>query len=67
MDDSGAPTEATSRMFPCERCGADLVFELGAWELACPYCGFAKGIALEEDAEEFAFILRALQMTDEGS
>jgi DNA-directed RNA polymerase subunit RPC12/RpoP len=51
MDDSGARTEATSRTFPCERCGADLVFELGAWELACPYCGFAKGIALEEDAE----------------
>ena len=51
MDISAAPTQATSRAFPCERCGADLVFEIGAWELACPYCGFAKGIALEDDAE----------------
>jgi DNA-directed RNA polymerase subunit RPC12/RpoP len=51
MDDSGRRTEATSRAFPCERCGGDLVFEIGAWELACPYCGFAKEIALEEDAE----------------
>jgi DNA-directed RNA polymerase subunit RPC12/RpoP len=51
VDVPAAATQATSRTFPCERCGADLVFEIGAWELACPYCGFAKVIALEDDAE----------------
>jgi DNA-directed RNA polymerase subunit RPC12/RpoP len=51
VDIPATPTQATSCRFPCERCGADLLFEIGAWELACPYCGFAKVIALEDDAE----------------
>ena len=51
MDESADRAEPTGRTFPCERCGGDLVFEIGAQELACPYCGFAKAIALDEDAE----------------
>jgi uncharacterized Zn finger protein (UPF0148 family) len=51
VQDSADRTEVRIHRFPCERCGADLVFEIGIPELACPTCGFAKPIALEEDAE----------------
>lgn len=27
------------RIFPCDRCGADLVFSIGQQSLQCPYCG----------------------------
>lgn len=38
------------KTFPCESCGADLEFNIGAQHLKCPYCSFEKAIALEDDA-----------------
>ncbi len=43
--------EEDGRMFPCERCGADLRFHIGQQRLKCPYCGFEKKLEVEEDAE----------------
>jgi len=40
---AGAPPE--SRTFPCERCGADLAFSIGAQKLKCDHCGFEKDLA----------------------
>ena len=42
--------EERARVFPCEGCGADLRFNVGAQSLKCPYCGFVKPIELESDA-----------------
>ena len=41
---------AAPKTFPCESCGADLEFNIGAQQLKCPYCSFEKQIALEDDA-----------------
>jgi rubrerythrin len=38
------------RIFPCDRCGADLEFSIGQQQLACPYCGAVKQIEIP-DAE----------------
>lgn len=43
--------EQKGRIFPCERCGADLHFHIGQQRLKCPYCGFEKEIELRPDAE----------------
>jgi DNA-directed RNA polymerase subunit RPC12/RpoP len=49
---SAAP--AAGRTFPCERCGADLAFHVGAQRLRCEHCGFEQdlefrpGAAVEE-------------------
>jgi len=37
-----------SRNFPCEQCGADLTFHIGAGSLECPYCGHVKDLAPPE-------------------
>lgn len=42
--------EGKGRIFPCERCGADLTFNIGQQDLKCPYCGFEKRIQLDENA-----------------
>jgi predicted RNA-binding Zn-ribbon protein involved in translation (DUF1610 family) len=34
------------RVFPCEQCGAELVFNIGDQRLKCPHCGFEKDIAV---------------------
>jgi len=34
-----------SRTFPCESCGGDLVFHIGAQRLKCPFCGAVKELA----------------------
>ena len=31
--------DGKGRIFPCDRCGADLVFSIGQQSLQCPYCG----------------------------
>lgn len=36
------------RIFPCEECGADLVFHIGDQKLKCPYCGATKEIEFSE-------------------
>ncbi|MEX0717135.1 MAG: hypothetical protein WD066_11125 [Planctomycetaceae bacterium] len=48
---AGRPTDqAQGHVFPCDGCGADLVFHIGQQNLKCPYCGYEKEIALEDDA-----------------
>jgi len=42
--------EGKGRVFPCEGCGADLLFHIGAQSLACPHCGFVKEIDISEGA-----------------
>ena len=38
------------RVFPCERCGADLEFQIGAQSLQCRYCGFIKPLDVDPTA-----------------
>ncbi len=38
------------RIFPCEKCGADLEFSIGTQSLQCPYCGTVKQIELPSNA-----------------
>lgn len=42
--------EGKGRIFPCEGCGADLKFNIGAQQLKCPYCGYEKEIELTKEA-----------------
>ncbi|QDV51609.1 hypothetical protein [Gimesia fumaroli] len=37
------------RIFPCEGCGADLVFHIKTQSLKCSHCGFEKAIGFSED------------------
>ena len=39
-----------SRVFPCEKCGADLVFNIGQQDLKCGYCGFEKALDFPPEA-----------------
>ena len=41
----GTSEPGQSRTFPCERCGADLTFSIGAQKLRCDHCGFEKDLA----------------------
>lgn len=38
-----------ARTFPCESCGADLEFHIGAQSLKCPYCGFEKELEVSDE------------------
>ena len=38
------------RIFPCDSCGADLVFHIGQQKLSCEYCGHVKEIVIAADA-----------------
>jgi predicted RNA-binding Zn-ribbon protein involved in translation (DUF1610 family) len=38
------------RIFPCDRCGADLEFSIGQQSLQCPFCGSVKQIEPPADA-----------------
>jgi DNA-directed RNA polymerase subunit RPC12/RpoP len=40
-----------SRVFPCEKCGADLTFNIGQQDLKCGYCGFEKALDFPPDAK----------------
>ena len=35
------------RVFPCESCGADLEFQIGAQSLQCSHCGFVKKLDID--------------------
>jgi DNA-directed RNA polymerase subunit RPC12/RpoP len=57
-DTESSPPEAPppgpaggGRTFPCERCGADLVFNIGAQSLRCDHCGFVKALEFEPGRE----------------
>lgn len=43
--------EGQGRIFPCERCGADLKFNIGQQRLKCPYCGYEKEITPPADEQ----------------
>lgn len=36
------------RIFPCEQCGADLEFHIGAQGLKCPFCGAGRAVETDE-------------------
>lgn len=36
------------RIFPCDECGADLVFAIGTLSMKCPFCGTEKTIEVAE-------------------
>jgi predicted RNA-binding Zn-ribbon protein involved in translation (DUF1610 family) len=38
------------RVFPCEQCGAELVFDIEDQRLKCPHCGFEKNIVVPDSA-----------------
>ncbi len=51
-DIAGQSTDSgKARIFPCEGCGADLVFNIGDQSLKCPYCGHVKTLEIADDAE----------------
>jgi predicted RNA-binding Zn-ribbon protein involved in translation (DUF1610 family) len=59
------------RIFPCDECGADLEFSIGAQSLKCPYCGAVKTIETPEDApiveqDYQAMIVRLKQLRMQG-
>lgn len=39
-----AADQERGRTFPCERCGADLTFSIGAQRLRCDHCGFERAL-----------------------
>ena len=43
--------DGKGRIFPCEKCGADLEFHIGQQDLKCPFCGYEKLIELAPDTE----------------
>jgi len=42
-----APVE--SRTFPCDNCGGDLVFHIGAQNPRCPFCGAVKELVVDPE------------------
>lgn len=65
-DVSGQATDAgKAKIFPCEECGADLVFNIGQQALKCPYCGHVKQIEIADDAviaeQDFHVMLEKLK------
>jgi predicted RNA-binding Zn-ribbon protein involved in translation (DUF1610 family) len=38
------------RTFPCEQCGAELIFNIGDQRLKCPHCGFEREIVVPANA-----------------
>jgi len=45
----GESAPGESRTFPCESCGGDLVFHIGAQSLRCPFCGAVKEMAADPE------------------
>ena len=58
--------EGKGRIFPCDGCGADLEFHIGAQQMKCPYCGYEKAIELSKEAvvEEQDFHAMLAQMAE---
>ncbi|MEZ6058298.1 MAG: hypothetical protein R3C01_16485 [Planctomycetaceae bacterium] len=61
--------EGKGRIFPCDGCGADMVFHIGEQQLQCPYCGFLKEIETDETAEvreqDYHAMLKRLKALEE--
>lgn len=62
--------DGKGRIFPCDRCGADLEFSIGQQSLQCPYCGSVKQIEPPADApiveRDFLQMLERLQKLREA-
>ncbi len=43
--------DSQGRIFPCDQCGGDLVFDIGVQNLKCPFCGDVKHIELPVDQQ----------------
>ncbi len=41
--------DGKGRIFPCDTCGSDMVFNIGKQLMSCQYCGFEKEISLDEE------------------
>ena len=52
--------EGKGRIFPCEKCGADLKFAIGQQSLQCPFCGWTKAMVLDADATVVEHDFRAM-------
>lgn len=61
-----ADNNTKQQHFPCEECGADLVYQPGSESLACTYCGHQNAIKTStETIREYSFeqALRALEQS----
>ena len=63
--------EGKGRIFPCEKCGADLEFNIGAQSLKCPYCSHVKQLEIKQTEsvaeQDFNAMLKSLaQQRAEG-
>jgi hypothetical protein len=52
--------EGKGRIFPCEKCGADLKFAIGQQSLQCPFCGWTKAMVLDANATVVEHDFRAM-------
>jgi DNA-directed RNA polymerase subunit RPC12/RpoP len=63
--------EGEGRIFPCENCGADLEFHIGAQSLKCNYCGHVKELQHKDEEalaeQDFHAMLQKLQEWREAS
>ena len=51
-DSAGRSTDdGQGRTFPCEECGADLVFHIGHLSLVCPFCSHEQALVFDGEAE----------------
>lgn len=61
--------DENGRIFPCEGCGADLVFHIKTQKLKCKHCGFEKEVGFDPDHEveeqDFYGMLTHLQIQHE--
>jgi DNA-directed RNA polymerase subunit RPC12/RpoP len=55
------------RKFPCARCGADLAFEPGVQEMACPYCGHRQPVPATAEAVEELDFTQHLRRAEESA
>ena len=69
MSTDASVAETKHRQFPCNHCGANLVFNPGQSALTCPYCGAVNQIQAPTDTvEELDYQQQLAQLTtDEGT
>lgn len=60
----------SDRQFPCNSCGANLIFNPGQQKLGCPYCGSENEIAVEDvtiEENDFLAKLEELETNPSGA
>lgn len=43
--------DGRGRVFPCEKCGGELMFHIGQQKLQCPHCGHTRELHVDPNAE----------------